>query len=126
MAVAAQTQVLYDGVRNLVMQLSGVSDGTNENNVIKIDMKTLVPKAKRVSILCVTYDVPVGLVRLQWAADQPIQLLDCCGWNTIDYESIGGVTSSGGDNATGNLLLSTLGFEAGSSYNIKLEMVKKF
>ncbi len=126
MTVNAQTQVLYDGVRNLVIQLSGVSDGTNENNVIKIDVKAIVPKAKRLALICATYDVPVGIVRLQWAADQPIQLLDCCGWNMVDYELIGGVTSAAGDNATGNLVLTTLGFEAGSSYNIKLELRKKF
>ncbi len=126
MAMAATIQTLHDGQRNLVMQLSGVSDGADETRVVKVDMSALNPRPIGVKVRNITYDVPQGIVRLEWQADDPVLLVDLTGPNSICYEKMGGIFNNDGNNPTGNILLSTMGFEPGSNYNIKLEMVKRF
>lgn len=121
------SQILYDGNRNVVMQFTGVSDGADpESNVVKVDMSALNPVPKSVKIMKSNYDVQGGVVQLLWAAADPVPFALLEGHDQFDYESIGGMVNGGGDTANGNILLSMLGFEAGSTYTIKLEMVKKF
>jgi hypothetical protein len=47
------------------------------------------------------------------------------GWGVIDYKRVGGLKNGGGHGAPGDILLSTVGFELGSSYMITLELVRK-
>ena len=129
MTVAITSQVLYDGIRNLVMQVQGVSDGTNDT-VVLVDISELNPVPQSVKVLCVTYDVPFGIVRLAYEGDEPVQIADCCGWNELDFKKIGGAVNTIGapadNNSNGDILATTMGFEAGCTFNIKLEMVKKY
>ena len=127
MPMATTSQMLHDGPRRLVMQFTGISDGQgDESNVVKVDVSELAPAAKSASVLKVTYDVSGGLLQLLWAADEPVPFLTLTSVNTIDYSSVMGLANGGGDSATGDILLSTLGFDAGASYFLTLEMVKKF
>ena len=127
MAIAATTQVLNDGPRRLVMLFTGICDGQgNEVNVIKVRAADLVPIPKSVSVLKISYDISGGLVQLLWSAADPVPFLVLSGYNVIDYTSVGGLANGGGDTANGDILVSTLGFDAGASYSIMLEMVKKF
>lgn len=129
MAVVITSQVLYDGQRNLVMQFQGVSDGTNDGVAI-VHLADLNPVPLGVKVLCVTYDVPVGIVRLTYEGDEPVQIADCSGWNTLEFGKFGGVVNTIGapadNNSNGDIIATTMGFEAGSSFNIKLEMIKKY
>lgn len=125
--MATTSQILRDGPRRLVMQFTGVCDGQgDESNAIKVHVADLVPVAKSVAVTAVTYDVSGGLLQLLWAADSPVPFLTLSGFNVIDYKPIGGVPNGGGDSANGDILFSTMGFDAGASYNVTLEMVKKF
>lgn len=120
------SQVLHDGKRNLVMQFTGISGGDDETLVPKVDVSELSPPAKSVKVTKVTYDISGGLVRLIWGADDPVAFLELTGPNVIDYCGIGGLKNGGGDTATGDILMTTLGFELGASYTITIEMTKKF
>jgi hypothetical protein len=127
MAIAATSQVLYDNTRNCVMQFTGIADGNDvENNVVKVDASELTPVPQSLKITEITYDVNGGIVQLSWAADNPVPFVNLMGHHTIDYAEINGMVNAGGDSANGDILLSTLGFEAGSSYSVLLKMVKKF
>lgn len=127
MAMASTSQILYDGPRNVVGQFTGICDGNgDEALVVKIRISELVPIPKSVKIMKVTYDMSGGLVQLLWAADSPVPFLNLSAFNALDYSSIGGLINQGGDTANGDILLSTLGFDAGASYSLTLEMVKKF
>ena len=127
MAMQTTSQVLFDGPRNLVMQFTGISDGAgDEANAIKVHMADLNPVPKSVKVKKVTYDVSGGLVQLIWAADVPVPFLTLSSVNVFDYEKMGGQVNGGGDTANGDILLSTLGFDAGASYSVTLEMIKKF
>lgn len=127
MANQTTQQVLYDGPRNLVMQFTGICDGQgDESAVVKVHMADLERTPKSVKIMGIEYDVNGGVVQLLWAADSPVPFAILSDFNDLDYTQMGGLTNAGGDTANGDILLSTLGFEAGSSYMVKLTMVKKF
>lgn len=127
MAIIATSQTLYDGPRNLVMQFTGISDGSgDETGVVKVSASGALPPAKSLKVTKVTYDVSGGLLQLLWNANSPVPFLTLAGRNIIDYEQIGGMTNGGGDTANGDILFSTLGFDAGASYSITIEMLKKF
>lgn len=124
--ISTTSQILHDGVRNVVVQLTGISDGTGqETNVVKIDASELNPPADSgLKIKRVRYAVVGGVVQLSWAADDPQPFLNLAISDEFDYAKIGGLKNGGGDTANGDILLSTIGFELNSSYSITLEMVK--
>lgn len=131
--IVATTQVLYDGIRNCVIQLNGRDDGSgasdNETNVIKVKASDLLPPGDRhLRIRCVNYDVKGGGVTLSWGGDDPIPFLFLGdeGNGTFDYRKTGGAPNPGSKDktTTGDIMLSTSGFAEGSTYSIKLEMVK--
>jgi hypothetical protein len=126
MAIATTSQTLHDGVRNVVMQFTGISDGSGqEADVIKVDVSELSPPCDRVKILNLTHDVHGGVVTIAWAADTPVVFAQLSGQNETCYRMEGGLQNNADESGTGDILLSTEGFELNSSYTIKLEMVKK-
>lgn len=129
MAVIATSQVLYDGINTTVMQFTGSADGPDqETNVVKVRVSDLNPVPKSVKIYDTAYDVTAGKVVLSWEADTPVPFLIAGAGpgDDFDYKFINGMPNGGGDTATGNILFSTQGFDAGSSYSIKLELRKKY
>lgn len=127
MAIATTSQTLYDNARNVVMQFTGISDGSGqEAAVIKVDVSEMTPPCDRVRISKLTHDVQGGAVTLSWAADTPVVFAQLSGQNVTDYIREGGLQNNADESRTGDILLSTEGFELNSSYTIKLEMVKKF
>ena len=127
MAMATTSQVVNDGPRRLTMQFTGISDGQgDEVNVVKVRAADLIPVPKSASVLKISYDISGGLLQLLWSAAEPVPFLVLSGFNVIDYTTVGGLPNGGGDTANGDILVSTLGFDAGSSYSLLLEMVKKF
>jgi hypothetical protein len=129
MAISTTTQILHDGARNAVVQITGRSDGSGqETDVVKIDVSALQPPAARVAIKNLTYDVVGGGVTLSWKADANVPFAQLEGSDTIDYQFIGGQqTGAWGElGANGDILLSTRGFELDSSYTLKFDLIKKY
>lgn len=119
--------VLYDGYRNLIMQLTGVSDGSGDETLAtKVDVTTLSPPCKNVKILDYQYEVSGGLLQMYWDADNPVMFEALAGMGERDFDDIRGMTNGGGPTATGNILFSTQGFDSGSSYSVTLTMKKKY
>lgn len=131
MAIIATTQVLHDGARNVVVQLNGHNDGgsggDNEKNVVKVSASELTPPpGRQLKVRKVTYDVQGGTVVLSWGGDEPVPFLHASQPGEVDHSLTGGIGNpNAGDNTvSGDIVLSTKGFGAGSSYSIRLEMVK--
>lgn len=129
MAVTATTQIVYDGLRNVMMQFTGTGDGSgDETNVLKVDCTALNPPCKSVAIAKIDYDVGYGVVEMLWedAMGQhvPIQELTEAG-SAFDYKRVRSMPNGGPDTATGNILFSTKGFELNSTYTVRLTMRKK-
>lgn len=130
MAIEATTQILYDGMRNAVIQITGrSSDGSGQEvNAVKVDVSTLNPPANRVAVRHLTYDVADGSVTLSWAADTPVPFAQLEFSDEFDYCRIGGMQNGaeGQSGVNGDILLSTRDFVAGSLYTIQLDLKKKY
>ncbi len=126
MAIEATTQTLHDGARNLVMLFTGVSDGSgNESQVNKVDVSALTPAASSVSIRKITGNVGDGIVELYWDALTPVKFAELSHTVHLDWSKISGLKNNAGGGKTGDILLSTVGFELNSNYILNIEMIKK-
>lgn len=118
MAITTTTDIVHDGAVNLVVNLTGVSDGTgNETDVVK------VAYGKGIKVRVLTADVSGGLVTLKYKGTVP-QIIGQLsgGTHEMDFVRSGGlINRTDGD---GSITLSTSGFGAGSAYTIKLQMRK--
>lgn len=128
--VQTTSRVLYDGTRNCMMQFTGTCDGSGvETNEPKVIAANLNPSAAtRLNVQRVEFSVNGGILRILWNSIDPQPFLDLEGQGFFDYQDFGGVTNPGAegadDSANGDLLFTTLGFDAGSNYSVKIEMRK--
>ena len=133
MADAVNVTTIEDGERPLVVQLTNLSDSTGESDVTKIDVSALNSSAtgqscNEVRIQEIWAQVHgFDGVRLLYDADTNVVAFDAgVGWNYQDFSSVGGLKMYG-TNATGDILLSTLGTEAsGDSYEIVIRAIKYY
>ncbi len=126
MTVSATVQIIEQGPRNLVMQLNGIGDGAgNESKVIKVDVSALTPACSSVKVMKITGTVSFGVVELFWDAATDVKFAELSDEVTLDYNRVGGLLNNAGGGKTGDLLLSTVGFELNSTYSLLIEMVKK-
>jgi hypothetical protein len=127
MAIIASTQVLYDGTMNASVKAIGISDGgdgSNEASVTKVSVSNLIPVGGKIKILEIQYDVSYGAVTLSWDAETPVDFAHLDGFGTFKFPA-GGLINGAGTGATGDILLTTRGFELNSTYSIILKMRKK-
>lgn len=121
------SQILYDGVGNVTMHFTGLSEGDNETLALKVDCSVLQPPCRSVKIMDMEYEISGGLVELFWDALDPVKFQELAKHGTFEHYRINGrVNPTMNAGGTGNILLSTIGFDIGSTYSIKLEMKKKF
>ena len=133
MADAVSTTTIEDGERQLVVQLTNLSDSTGEAKVTKIDASALQSNSRgkacnEVRIQEIWAQV-YGFdgVQLWYDADTDVVAFNAgVGWTYQDFTNVGGLKMYG-TNATGDILLSTLGTEAsGDAYQIVIRAVKYY
>lgn len=126
MAILTTVQTLEEGSRNLSLHLTGRSDGTgSEDSVLKVDVSELKPKCGSVKIMNIRGAVTYGIVELFWDALDPKKFAVLSGDSVaLCFEEQGGLVNNA-VGKTGDVLLSTVGFENGSTYDLIIEMVKK-
>jgi len=133
MADAVNVTTIEDGERQLVVQLTNLSDSTGESKVTKIDVSALNSSAtgaacNEVRIQEIWAQVHgFDGVQLWYDVDTDVVAFNAVvGWNYQDFSNIGGLKMYG-TNATGDILLSTLGTEAsGDAYEIVIRAVKYY
>ena len=116
-----------DGPRNFVIRITGVQDGTGTQEVLvkKIDVTAMSPPAgPSLKVRQMQFMVLGGIVQLLWEAPVPRVYAEVQLAGTRDYNKFGGESTLGVVNPTGSVLLSTLGFDVGSSYDIVFECIK--
>lgn len=130
MAVKVTTTVINNGQRNLNLLFVGQGDGQGQVTLLKImDAIAYIPPGVRpIRVDKITSDVGYGIVTLYWEAaiPKPFAILGGTG-QVFDYKNAGGITVPSAqslEGVTGSILLSTVGFEAGSTFTLKLDMVK--
>lgn len=127
-SMTTTTNVIFDGIKNCIVEWTGLNvDGSvGETLVKKIDVKDLTPIPYRLAIRYLHYDVNGGSVQLFWDAEDPVLIDQFGSVAEEDFSFIGGIQNNAGPSATGSILLSTSGFDVGSSYSIRLNLVKKY
>lgn len=119
------------GNKRVIVRLAGVSDGTGETDVVKIDLsdlKTLngnVPG--RTAIEWIDYNVLSMTVVLEWDRAPHAEICRIDGNTTnaigrLDWERFGGKVDPGGDDRTGDILLTSTNAANGDSYEITLSL----
>lgn len=113
------------------VQLTGISDGTGESAVKKIDISDLRrPDGQAVvktALLDLKYDAfGFTSIKLEWdrAPKEVMAVLAGNNSGELDYSKSGGlVEQSDGSDGTGDILLTTAGATSGDSYNIILTLL---
>ena len=134
MPMQTTSRILQDGTRNVTMQFTGFCDGTGvETNEPKVVASNLNPTGSVQTVIQrVEYAVNGGVLRILWNSNDPQTFLDLEGFGEFDYSNLGGAknpASPGPDDfsdasANGDILFTTLGFDIGSNYSVKLGMRK--
>lgn len=136
MANITTSQILINGERNAVVRLTCLSDGTAETGVIKIDAtkngpfgskiggKTFFPLLK-FRIEGVMYDIKNMGLRIQWEGMPSIDALVLANVDDFDFRRWGGIPMDPTVSfPTGNIVFTTVGAVAGSSYSVILRLIK--
>ena len=118
-----RSQVLIDGARNFVIRLNAVGDGTGVQltNVKVVDVSAMTPPAgASFKLHHLGFRVLGGVVQLSWDAPAPVIFAELQLADSLDWRQFGGQSTRGVSGATGSVLLSTLGFDVGSSFDLTL------
>lgn len=121
------SQVLIDGARNFCIRLTGVGDGTGVQQTLVrvINVASMTPPAgTSFKIKKLGFRVLGGIVELLWEAPTPVVFAELQLADHVDWRDFGGQSTKGGFGATGNVLLSTKGFDVGSSYDLTISCIK--
>lgn len=117
------------GNKRVIVQLSGLSDGTGETDIVKIAMSDLktpngnVPRKSAVE--WIEYDVYGMTCLLEWdrAPHAEIIRINARATTTsgnFDWKSFGGKVDPGDDDRTGDILLTTTNATLDDSYEITI------
>ena len=128
MADAVTTVTLVDGVRNVVMHFTSVSDGTGEAAVVKVDVSALSGAPREVTIDKVEFATEGMGVEILWDATVDVRavLIPASSQGEMNFERDGGLRNSAGAGKTGDLRFTTVGDDSGDRYDITLRMRKVY
>ncbi len=129
MADAVTTNVISSQTkgRRYIAHLTGISDGTGETNVVKVDKSTLTAptgaEPSRLGILSIRWNAQnFSYIKLSTdhTTDDVLMVLTGNGYDCFEpYGALYDPNSAGG---TGDLLLSSVGGVSGSTYDITIEL----
>ena len=129
MAIVKSTATIFDGNRRVSLQVSGISDGAGQLTLEPLAIASAFnPAAKALKVLKVAGSVSYGVVELYWEALPPVKFLTLSGDSIcFDFSETGALNkAAAGADATGNILISTIGFSAGSTYSLQIDMTKQY
>ena len=133
MADAVTSQTIQDGVKNVVMKFTNISDGTGESAVAKVDVSALTAGPNGETCTGVTIEEIwwqcIGMkVSLFWDASSNVIIMQL-GENQSghqDFRDFGGLTNNAGGGKTGDVLFTTVGHSSADTYSIILSMRKNY
>jgi hypothetical protein len=130
MADTVTSQKLKDHAAAWAYKFTNESDGTGENNVLKVDVSGLTAVAngsttdQRITINKLTWSIAGAnsKVKLMWSGDSPNTIAYLSGSGTMDLvTNLTAPITNNIANTNGDIYLSTLGFTAGAGYTVIVE-----
>lgn len=122
------------GSKRAVVHLTGISDGTGESGVVKVDRSAMILPGTAIApsklhVASIRWNIQgYSYVKLAWdhTADDTICLLSGNGYD--NYEAHGGLRdpNTSGDAVTGaigDIILTSVGAASGATYDITLEII---
>ena len=135
MADAVTSTTISDGSHKAVIQIPGLSDGTGERAVTKVDVSGLNSRpsdgtaCSGVTIQKLYHSV-VGFTQVQlfWDATTDTIALALAESSNghMDFTDVGGIKNTSGSGKTGDIQLTTVGAANLDSYVIILELLKQY
>jgi hypothetical protein len=131
MADTVTNQTAFNGTRRKFVHLTGVSDGTLESGVIKIDRSGYTDSngatPSTIAILSARWNIQgFSYVKLAWHHDaDDVTAMVLSGNGYENYESFGGLRdtdTTNADAADGDIQLTSVGGSSGATYDITLEV----
>lgn len=140
MANVIREQKLIDSNKRALVKYVILSDGTQESNTRLLDASSLAFALNATGVISQTnlksnyrtsikkikaYSKTAGSVRLKWEGDANSEIITF-GSATVDFnfENDGAVIANPEANATGDILISTLGLAAGDTLTLFLDLRK--
>lgn len=140
MANVIREQKLIDSNKRALVKYVILSDGTQESNTRLLDASSLAFALNATGIISQTnlksnyrtsikkikaYSKTTGSIRLKWEGDANSEIITF-GSATVDFnfENDGAVIPNPEANATGDILISTLGLSAGDTITVFLDLRK--
>lgn len=122
MADAVTTNVVFSGQIRYAARFTGISDGTGETNVIKIDISALPGAPTYTAIEEISWDVQGwSAVKISWDHNTDDTAEVVSGRGARSYKELGYLFDPQSAGGTGDILFSTLGTPtSGFSYDIAL------
>ena len=133
MADAVTSQTIQDGVKNVVMKFTNISDGSGESAVAKVDVSALSAGPNGETCTGVTIEKIwwqcIGMkVSIFFDATSNVFVMQL-GENQSghhDYSAFGGLPNNAGSGKTGDILFTTVGHSSADTYTIILSMRKNY
>lgn len=137
MADAVAVTTIQDGEKDLVVQLTSLSDGTGETDVVKIDASALATDSNGNAcnglamhrIWAQVNGFDRGVILKNGADTATVSMALDQGWTMQDFSTVGGLRQYG-TNVTGDITLSIVGggssATAGDSYMILIQAIKHY
>lgn len=125
--MAAASQTLVDGDKNVVMKFTNVFDAAvDESEVTKVDVSALNGAPSEVRIDQVWFSTSGVAVRVLWdaTADVDALLLATDQTGCLDFRCFGGIKNNAGAGKTGDIQFTTIGAAIGDVYTVILHMSK--
>lgn len=128
MADAVTTSVLRNDAYTYAIHLTNISDGTGETNVVKVDKSGLIgpdgTEPTSLSLVSARWSMQgFTYVTVLWDHTSDVTAMVMSGNGYENFEESDGKKDSGSGGA-GDVLLSTVGAAAGSTYDITLVFAK--
>lgn len=110
--------------KTIVRHIHIVSDGTEEAALVVYDNSTLVADVTKGRVTEVYASGSTCVARLEWdqTTDSPIMSIDPSNGGYWDFRSFGGIDNPAGTGATGDIILTTSGLDAGDELTLIIKI----
>lgn len=108
--------------KHYVNLINIVSDGSEETDLVIYDNSALVGNVLKGNVKKIVASGSACLLRFEWdqTTDSPICSIDPSTGQKMCFKDVGGVNNPGGSGATGDVVLTTAGLDAGDEVTIIL------